>query len=102
MTKIQALFVLYLRHKNFCDCSWRALAGNYYERYDLKGNVIPYDKRIKYDGMGGNQIEGILLDQTAYGILRGEDILLGESFDLDDCDLTLLNINLKRHIEKCK
>lgn len=40
MTKLQALFVLWLRNENFCGCSWRALAANYGNRYNLITEVI--------------------------------------------------------------
>ena len=86
MTKFQALFVLWLRHEKFCDCSWRALAGNYYARYEKCS-------MWKYDGYDGNQLDGMQLDIDASKIL-------GINTDCYDCDLTKVNANLKRHTDE--
>lgn len=94
MTKLQALFVLYFRHENFEGCSWRELATRYYERY---GNILGKTPRLI-----GSQLDGRLLDDTASDILKGDNVLFGDIFDLYDCDLTSINANLKRHIKICK
>ncbi len=98
MTKFQALFVLWLRHESFCGCSWRALAGNYHERYNLNNELIPFECRESYKGIGANQIIGMRLEKEAFKILRS-DRLIKEPVDLYECDLTLINANLKNNIK---
>jgi hypothetical protein len=73
------------------DCSWRALAGYYYVRY-YEGSMW------KYEGYGGNQIDGMQLEEEAFKILR-PDILYKEPIDLGECDLTLIDANLKNHLK---
>ena len=90
MTKFQALFVLWLRHEKFGSCSLRALAGNYYARYN-EGTMW------KYKGIGGNQLEGIKLEEEAFKVLRPNPLFM-EPYDLFECDLTLIDANLKRHL----
>lgn len=70
MTKFQALFVKYLRDKR--NCTWRALAAHYYNRYDNSGALKPIDQRVIFDGCtyGGNQFDGIKLCEEASKILN--------------------------------
>lgn len=100
MTKFQALFVLWLRHEKFQSCSWRALAAHYYNRYNRDGTVKDIKDRVKFEGctFGGNQLEGIALEEEAFKILRPESLIM-EPVDLFETDLTLLEVNLKRHYE---
>jgi hypothetical protein len=44
----------------------------------------------------GNQASGVLIEQMALEILRRKDFLFEEYSDLYNCDLTLLDVNLKR------
>ena len=101
MTKFQALFILLLRHDSFYGCSWRALAGNYLERYTFNGDLIPKKDRVKYTGVGGNQIDGMYLEKEAFEVLLGDvdPMIVGMGYDLFECDLTYINANLKRHIK---
>ena len=62
MTKFQALFVAYLRLR--CEGSWRWVAAKYDERYSQK---IPF---ILKSTIGGNQIDGMQLCQSASNILN--------------------------------
>ncbi len=106
MTKFQVLFVLYLRHQSLCDCSLRTLAAHYYNRYEpFTKEVISFDKRNNFlrNGLtfGGNQIEGMQLEEKAFDILIPNP-LFREPIDLHQCDLTLIEANLKRHIDKIK
>lgn len=101
MTKLQALFILWLRHEKFNGCSWRALAAHYYNRYDIfTGELIPIEKRSTFTFMtfNGNQIYGMLLENEAFKILR-QDPLFIENPSLYQCDLTLINANIKNHIK---
>ena len=102
MTKFQALFVLYLRHEQFCGCSWKALSAHYYNRYNFDNSLKEYKSRIKFRGIttGGNQIDGMMLEKEAHNILfKEEDIdAIGMTTDLYECDLTYVNANLKNNI----
>lgn len=101
MTKFQALFILWLRHESFYNCSWRALAWHYYNRYTYNGKVKAYkyrDTKKRYFTPGGNQLEGIFLEEEAFKILV-PDSLIGEPIDLFECSLTRIKANLKRHME---
>jgi len=95
MTKFQALFVLWLRHEQFCDCSWRALAGYYNARYTT-GTMW------NYTGIAGNQIYGIELEREAFEILFKDidPMIVGMNHDLGECDLTYIQANLKRHLKE--
>jgi hypothetical protein len=72
MTKNQAIFVKYLRIK--VNCTWRAVAANYYNRYDQKGVLLPVEFRtdFKLFTIGGNQIDGMFLCEEARKILNEE------------------------------
>ena len=101
MTKFQALFVLYLRHEKFCGCSWRALAAHYGNRYNMiTGEFKSLHDRIVFDKLtyGGNQIDGIILEEEASKILKFPDDSCWSS-DLYECDLSRLDCNLKRHLK---
>ena len=93
MTKFQALFVLWLRHESMCACSWRALSGNYNARYN-DGSIW------KYKGIGGNQIDGIMLEEEAFKILFPERLFM-QPIDLYDCDLMQISkeFNIKNHYD---
>ena len=100
LTKFQALYVLYLRHESFQSCSWRALAGNYYSRYTFENTLIPIEDRKSYEGVGGNQIDGAMLEREAFKVLF-KDIdpsVIGFGSDLFECDLTYIQANLKNNI----
>ena len=102
MNKFQALYVLWLRHDKFQGCSWRALAGNYYARYTFENELIPIEDRNSYEGFGGNQIDGMLLEQQAFSILfKNVDTSAVDIIDSDlfYCDLTLADANLKNNIK---
>lgn len=70
MTRFQAIFIYYLREK--CDCSWRALAAHFYNRYNydwtnkLKSEIQTFDSYT----IGGNQIEGMLLHKESMKLLN--------------------------------
>lgn len=70
MTRFQAIFIYYLREK--CDCSWRALAAHFYNRYNydwtnkLKSEIQTFDICT----IGGNQIEGMLLHEESMKLLN--------------------------------
>ncbi len=70
MTRFQAIFIYYLREK--CDCSWRALAAHFYNRYNydwtnkLKSEIQTFDIYT----IGGNQIEGMLLHKESMKLLN--------------------------------
>ena len=91
MSKFQALFVLWLRHKNFQACSWRELASLYEERYRTMPNN-------RFFFMKGNQLDGIYLEEEAFKILV-PDSLFKEPIDLFEIDLSRIfpSFNLKRH-----
>lgn len=93
MTRFQAKYVLWLRHERYNGCSWRALDGNYHERYTYSDTLIPIENRLKYDGWGGNQICGMELEKEASKILYPN--LSGELIDLYDCDVSKLSVNIK-------
>lgn len=92
MTKFQALFILYLRHESKCGGSWRWIAQKYTERYS---KAIPFKLGLTF---AGNQIEGVRLEQLAFNTLRPEGPLFMEPIDLFECDLTLLEANLKNNL----
>ena len=98
MTKFQALYVLWLRHDTLQSCSWRALAGHFAARYGVLENTKRLSKRFVYDGFGGNQIDGMMIEAEAFKLLRPNSLFM-ESPDLFECDLTLIDANLKRHIK---
>lgn len=90
MTKLQALYVLWLRNDNFQGCSWRMLATRYFKRY---GEVLGKIPRLI-----GNQIDGMDLEYAAWKVLRPNSLLM-ESPDLFENDLTLIDANLSRHLK---
>lgn len=101
MTRFQALYILYLRHDSMCECSWRSLAANYYNRYNMiTGRLKDLDERIKFDKFtfGGNQLDGMDLEEQAFKILIPDPLFM-EPMDLFECDLTRIDpsFNLKRH-----
>lgn len=103
MTKSQALFVLYLRNESMMGCSWRALAAHYQNRYDRwSEKLIPFEDRedFSFGTFGGNQIDGMELESSAYEILFDEQLLSFDG-DLFECDLTQIRkeFNLKNHYE---
>jgi hypothetical protein len=98
MTKFQALYVLYLRHQDLQDNSWRMLAFWFYYRYDRNFKLKSYQERFPNDV---TQLEGIELERKAFEILR-PDRLFREPIDLYECDLTLIEANLKRHTKYIK
>ena len=61
MTKLQALFIKYLRIK--LECSWRKVCSHYYNRYNL---YIPFTKEEYYT----NQIVGRQLCREAQIVLN--------------------------------
>ena len=69
MSKFQALYVYYLRER--CECTWRALAAHYYNRYTEEGKLISPKDRTEFEmfTVGGNQIDGMLLCRDASDIL---------------------------------
>lgn len=95
MTKFQALFVLWLRHEEFCGGSWRWIAQKYNNRYVDK---IPFNTNPT---TGGNQIDGINLEIEAFEVLLKDvdPIIVGMDYDLYECDLIYVNANLKNHYE---
>lgn len=99
MTKFQALYVLWLRNENFQGCSWRALAGNYYARYTHDNKLITIKNRYPYNGIGGNQIDGMIIEEKAWRVLRPNPLIM-ETPDLFENDLTLIDANLKRHLKQ--
>jgi len=90
MTKLQALFVLWLRNDNFQGCSWRVLARRYFDRYKEIPGIMP--------NMIGSQIDGMELEFEAWKVLRPEPLIM-ESPDLFENDLTLIDANLSRHLK---
>ncbi len=64
MTLFQARYVQWL---TLIGCSLRATAGNYYARYNFDGSF----KGNKYEGVGGNQIDGINIRKRAIEALKG-------------------------------
>lgn len=93
MTKLQALFVLWLRHEEFCGGSWRWVAGKYYNRYK-------YKQPFKDEPTNGNQIDGIELEEAAFNVLyKDVDPMIVGYSDLYDNDLTYIDANLKRHLK---
>lgn len=70
MTRFQAISIYYLREK--CNCSWRALAAHFYNRYNydwtnkLKEEVQIFNICLT----GGNQIDGLMLHQESMKILN--------------------------------
>ena len=97
LSKFQALFVLWLRHENYCGCSWRALAGHFYARYGYNLTLKPFKSRESYEGFGGNQIDGMELEEKAFRILVSEPLFL-EPVDLFEIDLN--KIDKKFNIKK--
>lgn len=93
MTKLQALFVLYLRHEKLCGGSWRWVSSKYYNRYQYN---LPFNPEMSF---GGNQVDGIEIEKEAFKTLRGDEMLFMEPYDLYECDLTLLDCNLKNHYD---
>lgn len=75
MTLFQARFIQWL---SLIGCSQRAIAGNYYGRYNEDGTRrnVPND----YEGFGGNQIDGILLVEEAIKTLikHGKDPIMDD------------------------
>lgn len=69
MTLFQARFVQYL---TLIGCSLRATAGNYYTRYNFDGTqkVTQND----YNGVDGNQLDGMYLREEAIKILTQKGI----------------------------
>lgn len=69
MGPFQALYVKLLREKY--ECTWRAVAAHYYNRYTYEGDLIQFKDRISFEFMtvGGNQIDGMLLCRDASDIL---------------------------------
>lgn len=70
MTKFQALFVYWLRER--CDCSWRALAAHFYNRYNYDWSNKLTTETYSYNicTFGGNQIEGMVLHEESMKILN--------------------------------
>lgn len=70
MTKFQALFIKYLRTR--CDCTWRAVAAHFYNRYSLDYKLKSFEERIDFNTMtwGGNQIDGMMLCDEAMELLE--------------------------------
>lgn len=70
MTNFQALYVIHLIYIH--DCSWRALAAHYYNRYHLDGTVKFMNERnyFKLRAFDGNQIDGMYLEEQALKIMR--------------------------------
>lgn len=99
MTKFQALFVLWLRHNSFQDCSWRELSGHYYNRYKSDGTLLPFNERMNFKEtpLSGNQLSGIELERKAFWTLVKGDMLMGTPIDLYECDLYDIDANLKNH-----
>lgn len=91
MTKLQALFVLYWRHEDLGDCSWRKLAENYINRYEKISGIY----------VKGKQIIGKELELQANKILVDKDNpkITPLDYCLGDCNLKFIKANLKRHIK---
>ncbi len=72
MKRFQALFVYYLRER--CECTWRALAAHYYNRYNADNEFLKFEERVEFDmcTYGGNQIDGMMLCREASDILGFE------------------------------
>ena len=104
LTKLQILWILYLRHEKFCGCSWRSLAANFYNRYNKDNTFKSLEERERFDIMtfGGNQIDGMYLERLAVQQLVGVTNTVGESmYGLCDLDLNFIlpEFNLKRHLD---
>lgn len=104
LTKLQTLWILYLRHEKFCGCSWRSLAANYYNRYNKDNSLRTLQERVEFEHFtsGGNQIDGMYLEKLALQNLIGISNSAGESmYDLYDLPLNYIlpEFNLKRHLD---
>lgn len=66
MTRFQARYVQWL---SVIGCTLRATAGHYYRRYDGNDNF----RGEEYEGSGGNQIDGFILRERAYEVLKSVD-----------------------------
>ena len=69
MKRFQALFIYYLRER--CECTWRALAAHYYNRYNEAGELLNIKDRVEFEmcTFGGNQIDGMYLCREASDVL---------------------------------
>lgn len=80
MTLLQARFIQFF---TLIGCSMRSTAGNYYARYNPDGSL---NVGGVYKGIGGNQIDGIILREEAIVVLQSKGIVPG--FDVNGTDLT--------------
>lgn len=104
LTKLQILFVIYLRHEKFGSNSWRMLAYNFYKRYKHDLTLRQVEDRKKYKenrgypsiirDYGGNQLDGINLEEA---VLKSLNI---ENQDLYSLDLNILEGKIKINKEK--
>ena len=99
MTKLQALFVLYLCHENFKGYSYGHMAAHYYNRYNEDGTVKEMKDRIKDEDITYNQEKskkGLELISEAFCILIPDEFT--DYYGLNDCHLSLIKSDLSNHL----
>ena len=100
MTKLQALFVLYLYHEDFKGYNSGKMAAHYYNRYNEDGTVKEMKDRIKDEDITSNQEKskkGLQLVSEAFCILIPDEFT--DYYGLDDCPLHTIKSNLSNHLK---
>ena len=100
MTKLQALFVLYLCHENFKGYSYGRMAAYYYNRYNEDGTVKEMKDRIKDEDITSNQEKskkGLQLVSEAFCILIPDEFT--DYYGLDDCFLFIVKADISNHLD---
>lgn len=93
MTKFQAIFILWLRHPNFCDYSFELVQYHYYNRYNFDGTRKSIDEQNNKTSLSNNIAEknkGIRLVSEAYNLLNRKQHVLN-FIDLNNTSVDLSN-----------